>query len=64
MAVLADLIPNNYRAWQQLVLCYYNSDDYENMIQSSEDALELFPTLPQMYFYNGMGLTQKKKYEK
>ena len=62
--VVVDLRPNNYRAWQQLVLCYYNSNDYENMIQSSEDALELFPTLPQMYFYNGMGLIQKKEYEK
>ena len=56
--------PNNYNAWMQLILCYYNSNEYDVMIKKSEEAIELFPSQPSFYFYNGMGNIQKEDYNK
>ncbi len=56
--------PNNYNAWMQLILCFYNTSKYDKMIEKSEEAIELFPSQPSFYFYNGMGNIQKEQYNK
>lgn len=59
---VVDVKPNNYNAWMQLVMGYYNLSNYEKMLEKSEEALELFPTQPSFYFYNGMAQIQEENY--
>ncbi len=62
--VVVDVKPNNYNAWIQLVLSYYNLPDYKKMSEKASEAMELFPTQPTFYFYSGMAAVQAKEYEK
>lgn len=56
--------PNNYMAWRQLILSYYNATLFEQMRQTADEALSYFPTQPELFLYNGMSLIQLKDYPK
>ena len=59
---VVDSKPNDYNAWIQLVTSYYNILEYDKMSKKSSEALELFPTQPSFYLYNGIARIQLKQY--
>lgn len=52
-----------YEVWQQLLFIISDKQDYSRLKSESDKALELFPTQPILYFFNGMALNQQKKYK-
>jgi tetratricopeptide (TPR) repeat protein len=59
---VVDSKPSDYVAWLQLVTSYYDISNYGEMLKKSSDALELFPSQPYLYLYNGIANVQLKKY--
>ncbi len=59
---VVDVKLNNYNAWIQLVIGYYNFSNYDKMLEKTQEALELFPAQPSFYFYNGMAKIHNKQY--
>jgi tetratricopeptide (TPR) repeat protein len=58
-----DVKKNSFLIWRQLLTCSYNLNDYESMRDNSAEALELFPTNPELYLYNGLAKIQLKQYQ-
>lgn len=52
-----------FEVWQQLLFIISDKQDYSRLKSESDKALELFPTQPILYFFNGMALNQQKKYK-
>ncbi|MBO71989.1 MAG: hypothetical protein CMD35_00085 [Flavobacteriales bacterium] len=61
---VVEVKPNDYGAWIQLVISYYNISNYREMLKKSSDALVLFPTQPSFYLYNGIARIQMQQYER
>jgi tetratricopeptide (TPR) repeat protein len=53
---------NNFMVWNQLVILHSELDDFKNMEIDSKQAMELFPTQPLFYWYNGIANSQLKNY--
>ena len=53
----------NLIVWQQLVICQAQLQDSKGLLQSSGDALELFPDQSIFYLYNGIALSDAKRNE-
>jgi tetratricopeptide (TPR) repeat protein len=49
--------------WNQLLIIESQLNDYESMYKESKDALELFPTQPTVYIFNGVACMQIKRYD-
>lgn len=49
--------------WNQLMLLESELKDYEAMYEESKEAMELFPSQPAFYFFNGFSAIQKKQYK-
>lgn len=47
-----------------LMQCYVEKADFATLISKSEDWIQLFPTQPQFYYYQGLGYNQNKEYKK
>lgn len=47
-----------------LMQCYVEKADFTTLISKSEDWIQLFPTQPQFYYYQGLGYNQDKEYKK
>lgn len=54
---------SKFLVWSQLLQVDYNLGDYEGLLKESNEALELFPTQPVIYLFNGLANMQLKKYE-
>ena len=54
---------NSFLIWRQLLNCNYNLEEYKKMKDNSADALELFPTHPELYLYNGLSKIQLKEFK-
>ncbi|MDQ3191999.1 MAG: tetratricopeptide repeat protein [Bacteroidota bacterium] len=48
--------------WNQLLLLDSELNDFEAMIEESLQAIELFPTQPSLYLFNGIANIQKKNF--
>ncbi len=59
---VVDSKPSDYVAWLQLITSYYDISNYKEMLKKSSEALELFPSQPSLYLYNGIANVQLKKY--
>lgn len=59
-----ELNSNNYNAWRQLILCFYNISSFEKMNEVAEEALTYYPTQPELFLYCGLALVQLKEYNK
>ncbi len=59
----ARLEPSELRFWQQTLLIDSRLQDYDSMLEASEEALEYFFEQPVLYFFNGLANFQKEKYE-
>jgi tetratricopeptide (TPR) repeat protein len=58
-----DLDKSKYVIWNQLLLLDSEMNDYMDMLTDSKDAIELFPSMPIPYFFNGIALIQSRKYD-
>lgn len=47
-----------------LLQTYIESANFEKLAKVSEDQMQLFPTQPQLYYYNGLANNQLKNYKK
>ena len=54
---------SRYLVWNQLLMATSEVEDYERMASASKEALELFPSLPSFYFFNGVANYQLKDYK-
>lgn len=54
---------NSFIAWRQLLTCNYHLEEFKQMSSNSENALELFPTHPELYLFNGLSKIQLKKFK-
>lgn len=59
----AELDKSRFVIWNQILILDSQLEDYEKMISTSEEALELFPTMPSFYLFNGVGNLQKENYD-
>ncbi len=48
--------------WEQLLYIYAEKKDYDNLIATSENALDVFPNHATAYYLNGAGYNGKKEY--
>lgn len=55
-----DYDKEHFPIWNQLLLLYSEQNDYENMYLKSKEAIELFPTQPILFLFNGVAAMQKK----
>ena len=55
---------SKFVVWNQLLILDSQLNDFEAMGKESNEALELFPTQPSLYLFNGIANSQKKQYEK
>ncbi|MBL4706645.1 MAG: tetratricopeptide repeat protein [Flavobacteriales bacterium] len=58
------LDPDHFSIWNQMMLIESELQDYDRMLIDSELALELYPTQPAFYFFNGHANLQKENYDK
>lgn len=58
-----ELDPSKYAIWNQLLLIDSELNDETAMLNDSRAAMELFPTQPGVYLFNGIANNQKKNYK-
>jgi len=58
-----ELEPDHFSIWNQIMLIEYESSAFEEMLEDSKNALEIFPTQPEFYFFNGLANLQLKHFE-
>lgn len=56
-----ELDKQSFTVWQQLLRVEGELRDYEAMITESEEAITLFPSQAEIYYYNGVAKIQAKK---
>lgn len=54
---------SKYVIWRQMVIVSSEIEDYETMLKYASEAVELFPTQSEMYWFAGISAMQLKKYE-
>ncbi len=54
---------SKYLLWENLIIIDSNLNDFVSMAKDSKEAMELFPTKPEPYFYNGVAAMQFKNYK-
>ncbi|MBI2720712.1 MAG: tetratricopeptide repeat protein [Bacteroidetes bacterium] len=54
----------NYRAWEQLIKIDYELSNFDSLEKHSAKAIELFPSQPLVYFYNGIANIQIRNFKK
>lgn len=62
-AIDFDLGSQKYSIWEQILKIDLQIRDFQNLLKDSEEALELFPSQPLIYFLNGLAKIQEKKYD-
>ncbi|MDX2173102.1 MAG: tetratricopeptide repeat protein [Bacteroidota bacterium] len=55
---------SDFRIWNQLLFLYDNLRQYDSLEHLSSRAMELFPSQPITYFFNGFANIQLSKYKK
>ncbi len=59
-----ELQNDKYPVWDQLLQLYLETGEYKKLQTKSEEAVELFPSLPQFYYYAGHGYYMTSEYAK
>ena len=55
---------HNYSAWSKLLVVEYEINAYDSLERHSSQAIEIFPSQPSVYLYNGIANMQLKNYKK
>jgi len=58
-----ELDNSKYQIFEQILFINARLEQYNEMLNTSEQAMELFPNQPMSFLFNGIANTQKKKYE-
>lgn len=59
----AEIDQSRYVIWNQLLILDSQLQEFDRMRTTSEKALELFPTMPSFYLFNGVAHLQREEYE-
>lgn len=59
-----ELDPSRYPIWQQLMIIYFDFEDYEKVASLADRSLELFPSQTTAYYFSGLANLQLKNYDK
>lgn len=55
---------SRYPIWQQIMIIYFDFEDYEKVVSLAQRCLELFPSQTTAYYFSGLAHLQLKNYEK
>ncbi len=55
---------DRFLIWNQVMYLDMNLAEYEALLEHSEEALEIFPNQPGVYYYNGFALFKKSEYDR
>ncbi len=53
---------DRFLIWNQVMYLDMNLGEYDALLEHSEEALEIFPNQPGVYYYNGFALFKKSKH--
>jgi tetratricopeptide (TPR) repeat protein len=56
-----ELDHNVWAVWEQVLFIYSDKKDYQNLVKTSEDALDLFPNQATAHYFNGVGYNGLRK---
>jgi tetratricopeptide (TPR) repeat protein len=62
--LVTEMEPDNLVAWQQLLNLSLKAQDLPEITRICRKCMELFPDLPEFYFYLGIAYYQEKEYQK
>ena len=54
---------NNVISLYHMIICYVELHDYQSVIETSDQAISLYPDQPMFYLFNGIGYFNLKDYE-
>ncbi len=57
-----DLDPSHKLIWEQIIIIESELSEFQRMADDSRKAIELFPALPDFYYYAGVANSRLKKY--
>lgn len=55
--------PSRYAIWNQVLYIDSEQGDYDSLLLDSKEAMDLFPAQPTIYFFHGLALIQKQRYQ-
>lgn len=58
-----DYDESNYLVWEQLLLLQMETNQFSDLVESSEEAMELFPNQSMIFYLNGLGHINLKAYK-
>lgn len=58
-----ELDNSKYQIFEQILFINARQEQYKEMLNTSKEAMELFPNQPMSYLFNGIAQTQKKNYK-
>ena len=61
--IVTELAPDKKEIWLQLISLEGQSNQYIKMVEICNKALDLYPDMPELYFYQGVGYYQLADYE-
>ena len=59
-----ELDPARTPIWSQILAIDFDMREFGLMIEHTDECLELFPTNPEFYYFNGLALNRNNEYEK
>lgn len=56
--------PSRFPIWQQLMIIYFDFENYERVISLADSSMELFPSQPTIYYFSGLANVQLDNFAK
>jgi len=63
LVIVSKSLKSKYLVWEQLLYIDGKLNDYISMYNESSEALEYFPTQPELYYFKGLSAYQLQKYD-
>ncbi|MBD79162.1 MAG: hypothetical protein CL840_09600 [Crocinitomicaceae bacterium] len=58
-----ELEPNQFLVWSQTFILHSENNNWQEVFEGTEKALEYFPSQPTIYYFRGIAALQLKKYQ-
>lgn len=58
------LAPDRAAIWSQILAIDFEQGEFAEMVKHTEECLELFPTNPEFYYFNGLALNRLSNFDK
>ena len=59
-----ELAPDRAAIWSQILAIDFEQGEFTDMMKHTDECLELFPTNPEFYYFNGLALNRMSDFEK